>query len=88
MKRKGVCCLSDLNRRNKLIDELLRADEFDCRKHGLAPDPEQYAVDRLLALSRLELLVEVGDAIDTLLDEVRRDARLVHDGIRYVPRSE
>lgn len=45
--------------------ELLQAPYiFDCRKHGLAPDPEAYAMREIDAMSNSELVRALSDALD------------------------
>lgn len=57
--------------RNWLVDALLQPHEYDCNKHELALDCEQFAVDQVNAMSRMELLYVIGEA----LRGIRSDAQ-------------
>lgn len=45
--------------------ELMRAPYLhQCRKHGLGPDPEQYATEQIDQLSNSELLSELSEVLE------------------------
>jgi hypothetical protein len=46
-----------------------------CHKHGLAANAEDYADDHINALSNVELLAAISDAIDTIFAQLKASTK-------------
>ncbi len=49
-----------------LEDAVLFYPRFDCRKHDLAPDYDDYARDRINEMTNAELLSAISEALEEL----------------------
>ncbi|MHB8461958.1 MAG: hypothetical protein ACYDA1_04875 [Vulcanimicrobiaceae bacterium] len=43
---------------------------FDCQKHNLASDSDEYATDKIDAMSNSELLSEISNAMEELFADI------------------
>ena len=59
-------------REMSLLDWVRNPYERTCRKHELAPDAQRYADDHINAMTNVELVQAVSDALDEMIAARKR----------------
>lgn len=64
----GATCRAE---KPNLYDEVMAASIYDCKKHNLADDPEEYAERQFNRLNAAAQLREISDALERLAENGR-----------------